>query len=206
MKDIIAFDYDGVIADSLDAVIALFNDIGDKYGLEDVKTRKEFVKLFDRNFFESLKARGFSEQRLKDLNDDIQNNLKDKAKHIDPFPDIGRVLKELSRDHKLMVVTSNMSYVVREFLKHHEVDHIEKILGADHGESKVKKIGSIISEYPDSKVYYIGDTAGDIEEGRQAGAVTIAATWGFHDRERLEQVSPDHIVDAPADILDLFQK
>ena len=204
MQDIIVLDHDGVIADSLDTVVSLFNRIGDKYGLEDVKSREEFVKLFDNNFFDSLKERGFSEQRLKELNEDIQKNLSDEAKDIDPFPGIGKVLKELSRDHKMMVVTSNMSYVVREFLKHHEVDHIEKILGADHSESKVEKIGSIRSEYPDAQVYYIGDTAGDIKEGREAGATTIAATWGFHSKEKLEQASPDHIVDSPEQLLKLF--
>ena len=44
------------------------------------------------------------------------------------------------------------------------------------------------------EIYYVGDTKGDMIEGKQAGAVTVAVTWGWHTAENLAQASPDHLV------------
>jgi pyrophosphatase PpaX len=42
---------------------------------------------------------------------------------------------------------------------------------------------------------YVGDSPFDIQSAKAGGLRAIAATWGrIHDRERLEQEAPDHIV------------
>ena len=40
----------------------------------------------------------------------------------------------------------------------------------------------------------VGDTPSDVEAGRAIGAVTVAATYGFHGREVLKS-NPDHVID-----------
>ena len=45
---------------------------------------------------------------------------------------------------------------------------------------------------------------GDIVEGRQVGVGTIAVTWGWHSRKRLEAASPDRLVTTPAELLALL--
>jgi phosphoglycolate phosphatase len=47
------------------------------------------------------------------------------------------------------------------------------------------------------------DTAGDVREAREAGVKTVAVTWGWHPRSRLERALPDVIIDDPNKLLGL---
>jgi phosphoglycolate phosphatase len=51
------------------------------------------------------------------------------------------------------------------------------------------------------KTFYVGDTVGDIKEARLAGVKTVAVTWGWHNKERLEMASPDYVIETPDDLL-----
>ena len=51
-----------------------------------------------------------------------------------------------------------------------------------------------MSRYRDLPAYYVGDTKGDMIEGKKAGAVTVAVTWGWHTADNLAEASPDHTV------------
>lgn len=42
---------------------------------------------------------------------------------------------------------------------------------------------------------------GDVREAREAGVRTVAVTWGWHPRERLERACPDVLIDKPEDLL-----
>jgi phosphoglycolate phosphatase-like HAD superfamily hydrolase len=41
-------------------------------------------------------------------------------------------------------------------------------------------------------------------EGKKAGAVTVAVTWGWHSKEKLADASPDHMVHTPAELVTLL--
>lgn len=48
---------------------------------------------------------------------------------------------------------------------------------------------------------YVGDSPFDIQAAKAGGLAAIAATWGrIHDRDRLEQEEPDHIVETPEEL------
>jgi phosphoglycolate phosphatase len=63
-----------------------------------------------------------------------------------------------------------------------------------------------MARYPGLSAYYIGDTKGDMIEGRKAGAITVAALWGWHAVEKLEEGAPDHFVRSPEALLDLLDR
>ncbi len=50
----------------------------------------------------------------------------------------------------------------------------------------------------------IGDSTMDLETASNAGMRAIAATWGFHDRDRLVAAGADLIADDPAAVLDML--
>ena len=56
------------------------------------------------------------------------------------------------------------------------------------------------------KVFYIGDTVGDIMEAKKAGVKSIAASWGYHKRECLVNCSPDILIDKPGDLIDELKR
>jgi pyrophosphatase PpaX len=52
-----------------------------------------------------------------------------------------------------------------------------------------------------STAAYVGDSPFDIQAAKAGGLAAIAVTWGrIHDRRRLEQEEPDHIVDTTEEL------
>ena len=54
---------------------------------------------------------------------------------------------------------------------------------------------------PAEQVLYAGDTNTDMRTGKRAGMWTFGVTWGFRNREELEDSGADRIVDHPSGIL-----
>lgn len=51
-------------------------------------------------------------------------------------------------------------------------------------------------------ILYLGDTGTDMKTGKNAGAFTIGALWGFRKREELEDNHADAIISHPLELLD----
>lgn len=49
----------------------------------------------------------------------------------------------------------------------------------------------------------VGDTAVDIACGKNVGIATCGALWGFRDRSELEQAGAEHLVETPAELVEL---
>jgi phosphoglycolate phosphatase len=206
MNKVIIFDYDGVIVDSLDvyekAVILAFN----KNGFNQINSRESFLALFDGNFFESAVKIGIPAEKMPEIIKELEPNLLSLQKDLKLFDGIREVLAELAKKYKIYIATSNLTNVVKTYLESQNIKSFEEIIGADKETSKVKKIENIKVKYPDSEIFYVGDTKGDMIEGKQAGVKTIAVAWGWHDVERLKKGKPDYISKKTSDLLLIIDK
>jgi HAD superfamily hydrolase (TIGR01509 family) len=52
-----------------------------------------------------------------------------------------------------------------------------------------------------SSVVMVGDGPQDVIAGRDAGAITVACTYGFHGRSECEEANPDFLIDAIEELL-----
>ncbi|HOW70604.1 MAG TPA: HAD-IA family hydrolase [Phycisphaerae bacterium] len=52
-----------------------------------------------------------------------------------------------------------------------------------------------------SRIMLVGDSATDIQTGRNAGVVTVGAAWGFRDRPELVDAGADLVIDHPLDLV-----
>jgi phosphoglycolate phosphatase len=202
MQNLLLFDFDGVLADSLDlyseAVIRCLARIGTPI----VKSREEYLELFDGNFYESMAARGVDLAAFSEAAREILPGIDYGA--MKPFPGLIPILDALQKDHILLVVSSNGYRTIRAMLDRYGfASYFQEILGSDFLFSKKEKIDYALKKYGISqeKTFYIGDTAGDVLEARAAGVRTVAVTWGWHDRGRLAAVKPDFLVDTPEGLL-----
>ncbi len=206
MNKIIIFDYDGVIVDSLNiyekAVISTFQ----KNGCTQMNSRESFLKLFDNNFFESAIRVGIPREKIPAILKELEMNLQPLQTKLKLFDGIREVLAQLEKKAKIYIVTSNLTDIVKSHLNSQNITAFEDIIGADREVSKIKKLETIKSKYPNSEYFYVGDTKGDMVEGKLAGVKTIAVTWGWHDKKRLEEGSPDFVVEKPSEILSLTEK
>ena len=78
-----------------------------------------------------------------------------------------------------------------------------EVAGAETARSKVEKIHALLARFPGQEVYwYVGDTAGDIREAREAGVTPLGVAWGWHEPEMLMEAGAERIAASPAELLD----
>jgi phosphoglycolate phosphatase len=204
MKRLFIFDFDGVIADSLSLYEKLVRTNLERIGSPVIATREEFLDLFDGNFYESLRERGVDMKAFNDAVREASSGID--YRQIRPVDGLFPVITALARQNILIVISSNISSVIQNFLYRHGCDGIfAAVLGADFMLSKTRKIEHTMEKWRAECdfTYYVGDTVGDIREGKAACVKTVAATWGWHPKERFEGVGADFIVDAPEDLLSI---
>lgn len=204
MPPLILFDFDGVVADSFEVFHEEFRAAVAELGFHKLKTREDMLGLFDGNAFLSLVKIGFPVWRLKKLGDQFGPRIAAANAKVHPFPGMPALLGELAAAHPAYVITSNSTAAVEAFLAKHGVHGVRDVIGADKERSKVKKIRRVRKAHPDHAAWYIGDTKGDMIEGREAGARTVAVTWGWHDEARLRTGNPDAVVGNQDDLRALF--
>ena len=204
MEYVIIFDYDGVIADSKEIFMKYFLEACRKYGVG-ISTEEEFLRLYEGNVYESMLSMGLSEEKIRSIVYHMRRGLIENRKSIRIFPGIKEVIEEIS-SYPLFIVTSNDTEVVKNFLREWDMDYFHEIIGSDREVSKVKKLRYIMEKYPGYTHFFVGDTVGDIKEGKKAGTKTVAAAWGWHSAERLMKARPDYIIKSPLQILDIIRK
>jgi phosphoglycolate phosphatase len=198
------FDFDGVLVDSLDVYERTVTDCLKNINQPLTRGREEFLELFEGNFYESLVKRGVDLDEFMKASVNILAGV-DYSK-MKPFDAIRPVLGEMKKNHPLIVISSNDSPTIQEALRLYNFNGIfQEVLGSDFMFSKKEKILYAAKKYSatPNDIYYIGDTTGDIKEGKQAGIKTVGVTWGWHSKEKMAEVQPDYLFDTPQELLQL---
>jgi phosphoglycolate phosphatase len=201
---LLLFDFDGVLVDSLDVYEKTVTLCLAKINHPLQRGRQEFLELFDGNFYEMLAQKGVDLDKFMTASVDILSQVN--YSEIKPFDAMWPVLQELKKKHCLIVISSNDTPTIREALRLYGFEDIfPEILGSDFMLSKKDKILYAIKKYSvmPEDIYYIGDTIGDIKEGKQAGIKTIGVTWGWHDKAKMASSNPDYLFDNPQELLNL---
>jgi phosphoglycolate phosphatase len=205
-RNLFLFDFDGVLADSLDLYSEAVARCLLRIGTPIVKNREDYLALFEGNFYESMAAKGVDLVAFAGAAKEILPGIDYDA--MKPFDGLIPVLEALQKDHLLAVISSNGFRTISKMLERFGFDRFfQEILGSDFLFSKKDKIAHALSKYgiDRERTFYIGDTTGDILEAREAGVRTVAVTWGWHSREKLVAAHPDFLVDRPEDLLTIDQ-
>ncbi len=205
-KQLFLFDFDGVLADSLDLYSEAVTRCLVQIGTPIVKNREDYLALFEGNFYESMAAKGVDLAAFAGAAKEILAGIDYDT--MKPFAGLPPVLEALQKEHVLAVISSNGFRTISKMLEHFGFDRFfQGILGSDFLFSKKDKIAHALLQYgiDRDRTFYIGDTTGDILEARGAGVQTVAVTWGWHSREKLVAVHPDFLVDEPEDLLQVGQ-
>jgi len=172
----------------------------DQIGSPIVKSREDFLALFDGNFYESLVRKGID---VKIFARALRLTAEDHG-GIRPHAAMMPVLQALQKRRLLAVLSSNAARTIERALARFGWDGcFDRVFGSEAGFSKTEKFGRALELYgvKPAEVFYVCDTVGDIREARDAGIRTVAVTWGWHSRERLAAAHPDRLIDVPEKLL-----
>jgi phosphoglycolate phosphatase len=206
---LILFDFDGVLADTLDDLLQFGQEACDELGV-----RHHVVKE-DLSILEVMSFATFGQQlEVPDAQIEyfVQRCLEKVAEKESPpaiFAGLAEVVRDLSTRHILGIVTTNSTKNVRAFLSQHGLEGcIRVIYGVDMPGSKAEKILQARDQFAmaDEAVFMIGDAVSDILAAKQASVKSIAASWGHQKLDRLIKAEPDYIVRSASEITEVIDQ
>ncbi|MFH1387589.1 MAG: HAD-IA family hydrolase [bacterium] len=204
---IIFFDLDGTLVNSIPpaivAIQAMMNELG--YPPKSVADINKYV-----GFGENPLVAGAIGSQDKDKIEQAKNLYfelyKIKLKEIPLYPHIKEFLEAVKG--KIMIIVSNKGdALIHEILENHGIAcYFSQVLGGDSSLCLKPDPCAILDllkkhQISPKEALMIGDMTVDIKTGQNAGILTCAVTYGFDDREKLEELKPDFLVD---DLLELL--
>lgn len=202
VQKLFLFDFDGVVVDSLDVYEDTVTRCLEQIGQPIVKSRADFLELFEDNFYESLVKKGVDLDAFMAASVGILAQVN--YDEMTPFYDLLPVLAKMQEKNILVVISSSDSQDINSIMiRYHFNGYFKEILGSDVNLNKKEKILHAMDRFgtDSDRTYYVGDTTGDIKEAKMAGVKTIAVTWGWHTKEQLAAMKPDYLFDKPEDLL-----
>ncbi|MDA0208254.1 MAG: HAD hydrolase-like protein [bacterium] len=193
MKNILLFDFDGVIANSFSLALYAFQQ------LVPGATAEMYRELYSGNINQMVKERnlGITSKQFTD----VYNPLV--LKELQPFDGMVELVDELRNDFSMVIITSSDSHTVKDFLKKNAISHaFLDVMGTDVDPSKERKIdlASKWFEFHPKESLFITDTLGDMHEAEKKSVPSIGVTWGFQARETLIHGSAKALVDTPEEL------
>jgi phosphoglycolate phosphatase len=198
---LVAFDFDGTLADSASWFKTIINGIAAKHRFKKVR-EEDFERLRNLPNREIIRELGIRTWQLPAIARDMRRHSAIAAKEIALFPGVQQLLHDASRAGlRVAIVTSNSEVAVRVVLNE-SVDHIaEFACGASlFGKaSRLRRIRRSASVEP-ADMLYIGDQIVDLEAARAAGADSGAVTWGYADGRLLAAANPTYLFASITDL------
>ncbi len=207
MHKLLIFDFDGVLADTLDDMLRYAEEVCSQLG-HPCKPNKEDLDTVERMEFDDFARQlKLPEEKIKGFTKRNLELFMSRQQPLKIFDGICDVVAQLSATSKIGIVTGNTSEVVWGFLAYYGLtEYVDIVLGADDSGSRSEKIlkaADSIGE-PGGEIYMVGDAASDIRAARRASVKSVAVTWGHQSREKLEEAQPDYLVHSPEGLLQLL--
>lgn len=212
LKDsrLLIFDLDGTLLDSKADISASMNRTLSKYGLPGMDADFVWKYLGDGALY--LVNRCFAHYGKQAPEDAVDFFLSDyqknSLKNTGFYPGIEDVLRKLNKRRKAILTNKLHDFTLQILDGLDSTRHFEYILGRKDHKKKPDPEGihiilGSLGVRPEQSVM-IGDTTIDLEAGKRAGTMTLAVTWGVHDRDTLIAAKPDACIEKVSDLTDIF--
>jgi phosphoglycolate phosphatase-like HAD superfamily hydrolase len=196
MKPLVLFDFDGTIANTFDALVAILNKHKDKYGYQKI-TPALVKKLRDKSLSEVVRLAGISKWKLFFIARRVKKELNSQLESVPLVIGIAELFRELRKKYHIGIMSSNSKKNVFKFLTLHglKADEIHGGVSLFSKARKLKKLRPLV---------YVGDEARDVEACHKSGVPMIAVTWGFNSEKALKNAK--FIAKKPSDIVKILDK
>ncbi|MEL6164078.1 MAG: HAD-IA family hydrolase [Cyanobacteria bacterium J06628_3] len=205
-QKVIIFDFDGTIADTVDALVSIANSLAVEFNFAPI-TPEEFVLLKNLTSREIFKYSGIPLFKIPFLLKKVKRELKNKIPELKPIQGIPEALLELKENGlRLGIITSNSKGNVKEFLKINNLDNFFEFVHTGvtiFGKTTI--INNVLKQkqIKTQEVIYVGDETRDIEASKKAQIKICSVTWGFNSEEALAKEHPDFLIHHPRELVEV---
>jgi phosphoglycolate phosphatase len=206
---LILFDFDGVLADTLDDMLNFAQAVCVEMGIDRTPTRADLDALETMSFVEYGKQLGVPPSLADEFASRCLKRFVERPHPPKIFDGMAEVIKQLSTHHVIAIVTGNTTPAVENFLIENGIlQCISAVFAVDQPGSKTEKILKAKSQLGTGKdmAYYVGDAVSDIHAARQVSVKSVAVSWGHQSLGKLVNAKPDQIVHAPREIVAILEK
>ena len=212
MIRLIVYDLDGTLIDSRLDIANAVNGTLKEFGLGELPMEKvaSFVGSGVKNLMQQvLKETGAKplpslERAIKIFRRRYGEHL---LEHTRLYPSVRKVL-EFFKGRRQAVITNKPENFSLTILQGLGVDsYFFRVLGGDGGFPKKPAPEPLFEILRSAGVstdeaVLVGDSATDVETGRNAGVKTLAVTYGFGSREEIKSARPDMILEDLAELME----
>lgn len=207
---LVIFDYDGVLADTLQDLLEAGQEACIRLGVKHLVTREDLSNLEIMSFATYGRACEVPEPLIHEFVKICLKFLSEKESPPAIFKDLHNVVRHISLHHTIAIVTTNSSQNVHAFLMKHGLnDVVGAVYGVDTPGSKAQKIAMardrLLENRKQERVFMIGDSLSDVLAAKEASVTSVAVTWGHQDVETLRRGKPDHVINHPTDLIEIIQ-
>lgn len=208
---LIIFDYDGVLADTLDDLLQFGQEACNQLGVQHGVTKDDLNNLEVMSFATYGRACEVPEHLVEEFVKICLNCFAEKDSPPVIFTGLSNVVRYLSVNHRIAIVTTNSSQNVNAFLVKHGLDGlIHAVYGVDTPGSKAQKIlmarNQLLENRKQESVFMVGDSLSDVLAAKEASVTSIAVTWGHQSLENLLRAKPDYLVSSPQDLIQIIEQ
>lgn len=206
----VIFDLDGTLLNTLED---LTNSVNFAMTLNDFPCRKmEEIRSFVGNGAARLielcvpdgKNDPMFEKCLCDFRRNYSENMQNKT---DAYEGIMELLQQLSKEnYKMAIVSNKFDSAVKKLNEIYFNKYIKVAIGESEKVSKKPAPDTVFKALEElsssvDKAVYVGDSEVDVKTAQNSGLTCIGVTWGFRNRNLLEQKGADYIIDTPKELL-----
>jgi len=202
----VVFDFDGTLVDTFYTVLEVANRLAPQFGyrpvaLDEVDTMRRWPY---KRISEHL---GVAWYKIPRIATRIRAEVADQLGDIQLVSGFPYVLSRLRRQGlELGILTSNAQSNVERFLTARKIEDFSFVDCSSNVWGKRHRLRALLKRHGRSveEVAYVGDEVRDIEAAQDLGIRMVAVAWGFSHQELLAAHAPDHLIDHPMDLLDVF--
>lgn len=200
------FDFDGTIADSFDLVVAQYNRMAPRFRVKPLDPA-ELPRLRRLKASALMEEHRVSLWKLPLLVMAMRSAMRDHVADVAPHEGVPEALRALAAHGvRCSVLSTNSTENIGRFLARHDLRMFERVEGGVGMFGKARALEKLVARMgvAPRDVVYVGDEARDVDAATRAGVRSVAVAWGYADREALAAHSPTHLVERPAELIDLL--
>lgn len=201
---LMAFDYDGVLVDSLARLLGIVRQAQAMIGHGRAPREEDFRTIANLTFPALGALLGMSAEDTPLFHSQVLALQRQETSLPELFPGIAQIIPRLAAHSVLVVVTASARAEVERVLEVNALTpYISQIFDGADPRPKAAKITAACALFAQEPActYMVGDTQGDITQGKLAGVQTIGVTWGYQSSALLQIAGPDYLIDTPEDMI-----